>query len=175
MTDAQAQDSCQDAIRDIVTGLIAMVDACDAARQAMPIDDVIAGVMKATSQVDPFLLREVSTVLHGVCSGSPAPSPMKRLIARLLSEAPALGADGKASQTPAMDCVVLLAGSGQAFRGSLSTTPEGTLRLLGPGHDGHKQVLVEQFFSYASVVSLGVMREMQVERSSILSSFDTTS
>lgn len=87
-------------------------------------------------------------------------SPMRRLIDRLLGEAPQL-LDGKgvpvAGQTPALECVVMFA-SGQAVRGALSKTPEGTLRMLSVGQEGDKPVLVEQFFEYEAALSIALMR-----------------
>lgn len=172
MTDAQ------DVIRGLVSSLIGLADSFEAAKTKFSGDGLVDAVRKESNQIDPFLLREIGEMLGGVCSGVPS-SPMKRLITRLLAEAPDLLKlpDGTPlpDQTPALDCVVFLSGSPHPFRGALSTTPEGTLRLLGPGNDGQGPVLVEQFFPYASVVALGVMRKLTAERSSIISAFETPS
>jgi hypothetical protein len=79
------------------------------------------------------------------------------VIARLLAEAPC--APG---QTPALDCVVMF-GNGQAVRGALSITPEGALRLLSPGTEGNRPLLVEQFFDYPAISAIAVTREITTE------------
>lgn len=85
---------------------------------------------------------------------------MRRLIDRLLADAPQL-LDGRgepvAGQAPALECLVMFA-SGQAVRGALSRTPEGTLRMLSVGQEGDKPVLVEQFFEYEAALSIALMR-----------------
>lgn len=96
--------------------------------------------------------------------------PMKRLIERLLAEAPPLGAVGTPApgQTPAIECIVLLSGAAQAMRGSLSTTPEGTLRMMSVGNEGNRPVLVEQFFTYEAVLSIALIRAVDGDSRRIL-------
>lgn len=85
---------------------------------------------------------------------------MKAVIDRLLAEAPRLDGD-----TPALECHIILRGAG-AIHGALSTTPEGTLRMLSPTHvpdpagrqGAMKTILAEQFFCYGDVVSLAIER-----------------
>lgn len=97
-------------------------------------------------------------------------SPMQQLIDRLLAEAPKLtDATGTPipNQAPALECVVLFA-NGQAIRGSLSKTPEGTLRMMTPGQEDNRPVLVEQFFDYAAVSAIALTRDVAPAGSKIL-------
>jgi hypothetical protein len=105
---------------------------------------------------------------------------MRATIARLLEEAPKLMLpNGKPdpSQSPALQCHVVLNASIPPIEGVLSTTPEGGLRLMTPHQvDGErtpdmhprapapqKTVMLEQFFDYADVVSICVQREIKAE------------
>ncbi len=92
-------------------------------------------------------------------------TPMKRLVERLMANSPPLvDASGTPvpDQVPAIECVVMFA-CGQTVRGSLSTTQDGLLRMLSPGTDNDRPVLVEQFFSYAAVATLALVREIRTE------------
>lgn len=103
--------------------------------------------------------------------------PMKQLIGRLFEEAPKMtDASGKAmpGQSPAMPDVILTLKCGQQLSGALSTTPEGTLRMMTPNEiqtqHGNKKVMVEQFFDYADVAMIAVLREHpQIATSRIIS------
>lgn len=104
-------------------------------------------------------------------------TPIQLLVARLLAESPTPLTDAAGDplpipgQAPALECMVMFH-SGQVLRGALSTTPEGTLRLLSPGNEAGRPVLVEQFVPYSAVASVAVVREMKTERSIL---FDATS
>lgn len=89
---------------------------------------------------------------------------MRRTIDRLIdTESPAL-TDGNGNpvpnQTPAIECVVMFT-SGQAIRGALSRTPEGTLRMMSAASENNKPVLVEQFFDYSAVGAISLVREVK--------------
>jgi len=94
---------------------------------------------------------------------------LARLIARLFAEAPVI--DGTSA---ALQCHVLLRGAMQPIYGALSTTPEGTLRMMTPSkvqHHGEQEprdIFLEQFFDVSDVVSLMVEREVKLERSLIV-------
>lgn len=82
---------------------------------------------------------------------------MRRMIDRLFAEAPRLaGAD---SQAPALECSIVLR-AGASMMGALSTTPEGTLRLLSPNEMKGKQVMVEHFFDYGEVADIAIIRDV---------------
>jgi hypothetical protein len=89
---------------------------------------------------------------------------LQKLIARLLREAPTIypTTNGETEQTPAIECVVMFNNS-QTVRGSLSTTPEGLLRLLSPGSDGSGPLLIEQFFDYDAVMAIALTRQITTE------------
>jgi hypothetical protein len=107
-----------------------------------------------------------------------AAARMRNLIARLFKEAPKLEhSDGTAveGQAPALHCqAIMLRSGGMCTEGVLSTTPEGILRYLSaneipdpsqpPPRPGMRpvmrQVMVEQFFDYADVVSIALVREV---------------
>jgi hypothetical protein len=92
-------------------------------------------------------------------------SHMTRVIDRLLAEAPPLlDANGAPvpDQAPALDCVVMFS-FGQTIRGSLSRTPEGALRMMSPGTDNGRGVLVEQFFDDSVVASVALVREIKTD------------
>lgn len=74
---------------------------------------------------------------------------MRRLIDRLLDEAPKVGAD----DAPAIECGLML-GSGAVIQGALSRTQEGMLRMMSRQGDE----LVEQFFDYHSVAVVALRR-----------------
>lgn len=71
---------------------------------------------------------------------------------------------------PAMDVHVLLRGAPMQFSGILSTTPEGTLKLMTPvpGKAGDAPVMIEQFFDYADVASIALVREVKTSMGSSL-------
>jgi hypothetical protein len=92
---------------------------------------------------------------------------MRALIDRLFAEAPKLThPDGtpRDDQAPALECQIMLKAGGQ-IGGSLSVTPEGTLRLLSPMHMNPKTgplelVMVEHFFNYEEVSDIAVIRKV---------------
>jgi hypothetical protein len=93
---------------------------------------------------------------------------MKRVIARLFAEAPKM-TDGKGvpdpTQAPALTCNVMLKAGG-SVQGSLSVTPEGTLRLMSPNVIGQKPVMVEHFFDYEQVADIAIFREVKTSEGS---------
>ncbi len=94
---------------------------------------------------------------------------MRSLIARLFREGPKMtDASGKedASQAPALACMIVLRASVPPFEGILSTTPEGTLRLMSTITVQSKPVLVEQFFTYEDVVSIVLQRVVKTSAGS---------
>jgi len=89
-----------------------------------------------------------------------APHTMQIVVRRLLAAAPPLltGAGTPVpGQAPAIECVVMF-NNGQAVRGSLSETPEGALRLLSPGVEDGRPMLVEQFFGYEAISAVAIPR-----------------
>ncbi len=89
---------------------------------------------------------------------------MRALITRLFAEAPKM-TDGAGrtdtTQAPALQCHIVLRGLSTSFQGTLSTTPEGTLRLLTSARvDATKHILMEQFFAYEDVVTVAVERQV---------------
>jgi hypothetical protein len=102
---------------------------------------------------------------RAVAEGTLVASPLSMVIDRLLAEAPPLlDASGNPvpGQTPALECVVMFT-CGQTIRGSLSRTPEGSLRMMSPGSDNGRSVLVEQFFDDSAVASVGLVREIKTD------------
>lgn len=98
---------------------------------------------------------------------------LQRLIARLLEGAPQLkNIDGSVdeSQAPAVECHVLLRGAPTPLYGSLSTTPEGCLRMLAPATVDNKPSLLEHHFDVSDVVDIMVVREVKAEQSRIVRS-----
>lgn len=98
---------------------------------------------------------------------------MRYVIARLFAEAPKLtDEDGspRADQAPALECHVVLT-SGQQMQGALSTTPEGTLRMMTPNQQIDPRtrqpmglpVMVESFFDYDQVSCIAVVRPVTVD------------
>ena len=75
-----------------------------------------------------------------------------------------------------MAAYVTLRGFPHPIQGVLSTTPEGTLRMLSPaqapnpnGRPGRPvAVLVEQFFGYEDVVSIAVTRDVKTEEQPLI-------
>lgn len=91
---------------------------------------------------------------------------MKALLHRLFSEAPKL--DVVEGQAPALHCHVTLT-TGAMMTGVLSTTQEGTLRMLAdsPVYDEHQRpVLVEHFFPFESLACVSVRRDVTPTRPS---------
>lgn len=98
-------------------------------------------------------------------------SGMRKLIDRLLAEAPARTSSDGTPQTPAIEAHVTLRSTGMACMGALSKTPEGMLRLLQPNKvdtdergNGGRDVLVEHFFAYDDVVDIALIREITPTR-----------
>lgn len=114
---------------------------------------MLAGVQ---TQVQEYVPPDVSRFL------SPDAVRTKRLLDRLFAEAPKL--PGREDQAPALECSVMLKAGG-SMQGSLSTTPEGGLRLLAvneikkPGQPP-TPIAVEHFFDYEQVADVAVFREM---------------
>ena len=91
--------------------------------------------------------------------------PMERVIGRLFAEAPKLeDASGKAAarQALALPQAMVVLKCGMSLQGAMSTTPEGTLRVMTPSKDGDtaRPIMVEQFFDYSDVSMIAVPREM---------------
>ena len=89
------------------------------------------------------------------------------VINRLLAESPPMtDASGTPvpGQTPAIECVVMLRGSGQPVRGVLSRTSEGLLRMMSPEQDEQRRrFFVEQFFDDADVVAIALRRDINID------------
>lgn len=84
--------------------------------------------------------------------------PTRHAIARHLAAAPKIAE----TDEPAIHCFVLIRGAQSSVAGSLSTTPEGGLRMLSPTEKG-SSTFVEQFFDYEDVVVFAVLKEIQLE------------
>jgi hypothetical protein len=92
---------------------------------------------------------------------------MRAVIDRLFAEAPKLThPDGtpRDDQAPALECQIMLRAGGQ-IGGSLSVTPEGTLRMLSPMQlpkrgGAPELAMVEHFFTYEEVADLAVIRKV---------------
>lgn len=87
------------------------------------------------------------------------------VIHRLFDEAPKLAAgEGRPEQSPAFECHVVLK-AGVTMAGALSTTPEGTLRLLSmnqvKGPRGPEMVMIEHFFEWDQVADIAVQRDVK--------------
>jgi len=92
--------------------------------------------------------------------------PMKRLLMRMFKEAATVAS----TDTPALECQAVVRHMGP-LTGSLSTTPEGTLRMLVPTHpEGPKgpTVLAECFFDYDDLVSVVMQRDVKLEAPSLI-------
>jgi hypothetical protein len=127
--------------------------------------------LKPDAVIDPQLLN-LATCFLGLDAGLPRLTEnghvrrMKDVIGRLFGEAPKMtNPDGSvdASQAPAMDVHILLRGAPMQFSGILSTTPEGTLKLLTPvpAQGANKPCMIEQFFDYSDVASVALVREVK--------------
>ncbi len=106
----------------------------------------------------PYTNEDISAEISYSMSGL----RMKRVITRLFADAPKMtDASGKPddTQAPALMCHVMLAAGG-ALQGTLSVTPEGTLRLAMPNTLNGKPVIVEHFFDYEQVADIAVFREV---------------
>lgn len=90
------------------------------------------------------------------------PERMKAVIKRLFKEAESPLPD----QAPALECWILLHGLPTSIHGSLSETPEGELRMLSPAPQdnrlGGSVMMIEQFFCYNDVMSIAVVRPVDV-------------
>lgn len=103
-------------------------------------------------------------IIHAM---SPDTIRIKHVIERLFAEAPKLTAeDGtpRDDQAPALECMLVLK-SGMQVAGSLSVTPEGTLRLLMLNQRTDRgmagaPVMTESFFDYDQVSMITVKREV---------------
>lgn len=90
-------------------------------------------------------------------------TPLERVIKRLFAEAPRL--EGRPDQSPALDCFIVLK-CGSQIGGALSTTPEGTLRMLAPNQRPVERgrqaelVMVEHFFEWDQVADIAVVRQV---------------
>lgn len=139
------------------------------------------------SAVAPTLLAELATVHNGLpeapmcltetllplfadLTQQHGKSRMERLIDRLLAEAPKLtDADGNVvgNQSPAIECLVMVSAGAQT-RGALSKTPEGVYKVLSPGQEADRPVMIEQFFAPDSIVAITLIRKITVQRPSII-------
>lgn len=82
---------------------------------------------------------------------------MEALLERLFREAEA-DRPGHAGQAPALECFVMLV-TASGLEGVLSTTPEGTLKMLSHSKDEeNRPILIEHFFPYETVVSVSLRR-----------------
>jgi hypothetical protein len=91
---------------------------------------------------------------------------MKATIDRLFAEAPKLAdASGKPrnDQAPALECQLTLK-AGLTLAGSLSTTPEGGLRLLSMNvnRETKEPVAIETFFDFSDVACISVARKVTI-------------
>lgn len=107
------------------------------------------------------------------------PQPaISRVIDRLFAEADATrGAGLGADQAPALECYIVLR-PGVTIQGSLSDTPEGTLRMLSPVEvndpngrpNAKKLVMAEQFFERSEVVAIAMQRDITSTTSNLVRS-----
>lgn len=111
-----------------------------------------------TDEIEELLSECASTRSPSRTMGSL--SRMEAIIGRLFEES-GIGV----GQAPAMSCGVMLIG-GVKLDGSLSTTPEGGLRLLFTHLDGES--MTEVFFDYDSVVAVAVHRPIKVDSGHII-------
>jgi hypothetical protein len=94
---------------------------------------------------------------------------MRDVVSRLFDEASkergnAPGED--ADQAPSMEATVVLRGLQQPLSGSLSTTPEGGLRLMTPIPDKSGNIIIgmaEQFFDVADLVAVMLQRKVTTQ------------
>ena len=140
-------------------GALTMDKAIDLLRIALP-------MFMGRSQPPPSLPHTLTPEEIAEMNAEYKP-PLRKVVERLFAEAPKLTApDGtpRADQAPALECHVVLQ-AGQAIQGSLSVTPEGTLRLLAPNQIGKppRLVMVEHFFDWNQVADIAVVREVEAE------------
>lgn len=96
-------------------------------------------------------------------------SRMEKHIDRLFESAPKVAT----SDTPALDCQVVLR-SGMPLVGALSKTEDGLLKMLVPTQGPNNQtVMAEAVFEYEDVLTLIQVREMKMERGSLISRLTT--
>ena len=89
---------------------------------------------------------------------------MRRQIEKLFEEAAAQRQAAVADQAPALECAVVLVGFSVPCRGVLSKTDEGMLRMMYPIDPASPtKGLMEQFFHYRDVLSIGVVRAVNAE------------
>lgn len=85
---------------------------------------------------------------------------LKKLIARLLDEAPKMEGVDPTTQNPAFECQILLK-TGYRAVGSLGLSPEGLLRFMavGKADDGsNRHVIAEHFFDYDDLAMVVAIR-----------------
>lgn len=104
--------------------------------------------------------------LHEVLSDpthreDPAVARIRSLVQRLINSPKQQGPVDP--QAKAMSCQVLLK-SGYQAQGALSTTDEGTLRLLMPAGSPNGPVLAEHFFDYSEVEAVIVVHDVPQEK-----------
>lgn len=96
-------------------------------------------------------------------------SRMEKHIDRLFEAAPKVAT----SDRPALDCQVVLR-SGMPLVGALSKTEDGLLKMLVPTQGPNNQtVMAEAVFEYEDVLTLIQVREMKMERGSLISRLTT--
>jgi hypothetical protein len=166
-------------VREIVNHFIKIGDSYEELRQTVPESAIAPALVSELASVmegDPLtalgpLFAQLSS--HYAASAGSVPgakTSMERLIDRMLAEAPKLtdaNGDVVPNQAPAIDCMVMVS-TGLTCRGSLSKTPEGTYRMMSPGTEEGRPVMVEQFFSTASVVAFTLIRPITLTKASPL-------
>ncbi len=91
------------------------------------------------------------------------------VINRLLAESSTTSTSPLPPQAPAVECVVMLRGTGHPIRGVLSRTPEGFLRMMSPEQDEQRRpFFVEQFFDDADVVAIALRRDITATESRVI-------
>lgn len=114
----------------------------------------------ASDQFDPEITFEDQLRVERTGSGdAPHARRMRRLINRLLDEAPKVSEDS----LPAIECNITIRGLLQPMSGILSIAPEGVLKLLVPPQNvpGQAPMLLEVFVDYADISSIAVHRKVE--------------
>lgn len=111
-----------------------------------------ASEMPALLGVDPTSswLRPMADAFDRIGTDSPSARKMRRLIDRLLEQAPKISP----GDAPALECTVIVGNA--VLQGVMSKTPDGMLRMLSQGPD--RTMMMEQFFDPHDVVLIGVPR-----------------